>query len=212
MLLFSNWSFRAAGSLFLTQSSRLRADCFCSQTISSISSGFPPVSHTPVPFERIAPVLQHSSPFRAVCSCFLNTLVPFQRFAPFCACLSNTLVPFERLAPLLKHSSFFRAVCSNTLVSLQSLSRGLLLYSNTLVPFERLPFRAVCPYSQTLWSLSSGLPLLVPFERFAPVVKHSSPFRAVCSCFSHTLVPFERFAPCFSNSPFRTVCSCSQTL
>ena len=107
---------------------------------------------------------------------------------------------------VLQFSSVFRAACS----------------PNSLVPFEQfLPalkfsslFRAVDPCSQILYSLSSGLLL---------VLKVSSPFRAVCALFSNFLVSFEWwFAPCYQNlyslssgllpalkipNPFRTVCA-----
>ena len=130
---------------------------------------------------------QFSTLFRAVCSLFSNSLVPFEQFAPYS---QISLVHFERFAPcspiryslssgllpVLEFPSHFRAPCS--------------LFSNSLVSFERST-----PCSQTLYSLSIGL---------LPVLKFPNPFRAVCASqvlqsLSSGLVflpSFEQFAPC----------------
>ena len=70
------------------------------------------------------------------------------------------------------------------------------MFSSFLDPFERfapcsedslVSFERFAPCSQILYSLSSGLLL---------VLKSSKLFRAVCRLFSNSLVLFERFAPC----------------
>ena len=97
------------------------------------------------------PVLRFPSAFRAVCALFSNSLVHFERFAPFSQILCSLS---SGLLPVLEFPSPFRALCS--------------LFSNSLVHFERF-----APCSQILYSLSSGLlPVLefpiATFEHLAP--------------------------------------------
>ena len=96
---------------------------------------------------------------------------------------------------------------------LKSLLSGLLLCcSNTPVPWDRVAAsRKLYSFSAICSSFSATLVTLAFFERFAPVsLKHSSFFRAVCSCFLNAQIPFERFAVLLLtySSPFRAVCSC----
>ena len=77
----------------------------------------------------------------------------------------------------------------------QSGSTGLqLVLSNALVTSRA---RAVCSFFSNFSSLPNG---------FLHDLKCSSPFRTVCSKFSHALVPLGRFAPSV-RSPFRAACS-----
>ena len=170
----------------------------------AVSSSFP---NFLVPFERFAPCsqllysfssamllwLKFSSPFRAVCSLFTNSLDSFfERFAPV---FSKSQVPFGRFAQcfqaltlslVLKFCSLFQAVCSLFLI-FQFLSLVLLFVHESSNPFSR------------------GLLIVLSFSRpvsfgVLRVLKLSSLFRVVCSLFSTSLVSNPLIL-------FRAVCS-----